>query len=112
MNFLRLTYSGTNSATLINMDDVRTMYAVTDPKGFYEPSTKVSFKDGSFINVREDVKTIQKLLIDVANGIHQDTEWEEEVATPKQRFENNYRKRLVFRDRNYNSADTFNENQY
>ena len=108
MKFLRLTYSGTNSSTLVNMDDVRTMYGVNDPKGFYEPSTKLIYKDGTFINVREDVKTIFKLLTDIANGIFQDSEWIDEPATPRQRFETSYQKK-VFRDRNYNTSDAFND---
>lgn len=114
MRFLKLTYAGKNSPTLVNMDDVRTMYMVSDPNGRYEPSTKIQFKDGDFINVSEDLQTILKLTHDYSAGIYQDTTWETPAYIPsvQQRMESSFTRRKFNRERNYNHDNAYNDNQY
>jgi hypothetical protein len=113
MKFLKLTYAGKSSPTLVNMDDVRTMYVVSDPSGRYEPSTKIQFKNGEYINVSEDLQSILKLTQDFHSGNFQDTDWET-VPTVQQRVESSYnRKRTFFpRERNFNNEDAINENRW
>jgi hypothetical protein len=113
MMFLKLTYSGNGSATLINMGDVKNLYVVSDPSGRYEPSTKVQYKDGTFVNVSESLQTILKLIHDFNSGNFQDTDWET-VPTVQQRVENSYNRKRSFypRERNYNNEDAINENRW
>ena len=111
MKFLKLTYAGKNAPTLVNMDFVKSMYVVHDAKGVYEPSTKILFKDESYINVSEDLQSILKMTQDFQEGKFQETDWETPVASPQQRFEGAYNTRNRFRvEKNYNSAKTFNDN--
>jgi hypothetical protein len=111
MNYLKLTYSGRNSPTLVNMNEVRTMYTVSDPNGKYEPSTKVQFKDGDFINVSEDLQTILKLTQEFHAGNYQETNWET-IPTVQKRIETSFIHRKVNRERNFNSQDAYNENRW
>jgi hypothetical protein len=114
MRYLKLTYAGKNSPTLVNMDDVRTMYMVSDPNGRYEPSTKVVFKNGEYINVSEDLQTILKLTQDFNSGKYQETDWETPPIVPsvQQRMENSFTRRRYNRERNFNHESAYNDNQW
>jgi predicted DNA-binding antitoxin AbrB/MazE fold protein len=108
---LKLTYNATGASTLINMSDFKTAYRVTDPKGVFEPSTKVEFRDGTFINVREDLQTLLKLIQDYNEGIYQQTEWvDEEIQPVKKRFEQAFNRDR--RERTWNTPHAFNENRF
>jgi hypothetical protein len=113
MKFLKLTYAGKSSPTLVNMDDVRTMYVVSDPSGRYEPSTKIQFKNGEYINVSEDLQSILKLTQDFHSGNFQDTDWET-VPTVQQRVESSYNRKRTFysRERDFNNEDAINQNRW
>ena len=115
MKYLKLTYVGKNAPTLVNMDFVKSMYVVHDFKGVYEPSTKILFKDESYINVSEDLQTILKLTQEFEQGKYQETDWETPVATPQQRFEGAYHTRNNGRyrnERNFNHNEAYNENRW
>jgi len=105
MRFLKLTFAGKNTATIVNMDSVRTMYRITDHTGRYEPSTKIVYKDGEFLNVAEDLQTILKLINNFNAGHEQDTDWEEDVPTVEQKLETSYRRRTYSKERNFNSIN-------
>ncbi len=113
MRFLKLTYAGKSSPTLVNMDDVRTMYTVADPTGRYEPSTKILFKNGEYINVSEDLQTILKLTHEFHAGNYQETDWEV-VPTVQQRVESSYNRKRSFypRERDFNNEDAINQNRW
>lgn len=109
---LKLTYVGKNVPTLVNMDKVQFMYRVTDPKGVYPPSTKITYADDRYINVLEDLQTILKMTQEYEQGVYQSTDWEtpeEPIASPQQRMEKSYYGR---RERNYNSPKSYNENHF
>lgn len=109
---LKLTYVGKNVPTLVNMKNVQDMYRVSDPKGFYPPSTKITYTNERYINVVEDLQTILKLVQEYEQGVYQSTDWvqvDEDVSTPQQRFERSYYGR---RERNYNTPKTYNENHF
>lgn len=111
MHYLKLTYAGKNSPTLVNMNEVRTMYTVSDPNGRYEPSTKIQFRDGEYINVSEDLQTILKLTQEFHSGKYQETTWET-VPTVQQRVENSFTRRRYNRERSFNNENAFNDNQW
>lgn len=108
---LKLTYNATGKSTLINMKGFKTAYRVSDPKGIYEPSTKIEWSDGSFVNVTEDLQTILKLIQEHEQGAFQETDWVESEPKPiRERFEESFHNRR--RERNYNTPHSFNENRF
>jgi hypothetical protein len=87
---IKLTYYGTDRPTLVNMNNVESVYQVYD-KGAKRFSTKICFSGNqSYINVDEDLQTIMRLSQDFTLGEFQDTEWV--TPTLEQRLENSYRK--------------------
>lgn len=72
---VKLTYYGTGKPTLINLNNVETIYQVAD-KFQQKLSTKILFKGGNYVNVEEDLQTILGLQIDATNGNPQSTKWE------------------------------------
>lgn len=108
---IKLTYYGTNRPTLVNLDNVESIYQVYDrqQKRF---STKICYNGNtSFINVEEDLKTIMKIQQDVNEGIFQDLDFE--TPTIEDRFEDSYYKterqhQPRGRERNYNMDDSYN----
>lgn len=108
---LKLTHNATGKSTLINLTGFKTAYRVADPKGIYEPSTKIEWPDGSYLNVSEDLQTLLSLIQDYEQGKPQDTDWVEDEPKPvKERFEQAYHNRR--RERNFNTPHTFNENRF
>ena len=72
---VKLTYYGTGKPTLVNLNNVETVYQVVD-KIQQKLSTKILFKVGNYINVEEDLQTILGYQIDFLNGNPQSTKWE------------------------------------
>lgn len=70
-----LTYYGTGNPTLVNLNNVETLYQVAD-KYQGRLSTKIQFQGGNFINVVEDLQTILKIQWGMMNGVSQDLEFE------------------------------------
>ena len=105
------------------MNNVESIYQVYDKVG-RRYSTKICFKGNeSFINVEEDLQTIMKLEQESISGVFQDTEWE--TPSVEERMEQSYEQqsykqqrprydnRQSFgRDRNYNTFNSYNQNNY
>jgi hypothetical protein len=73
---VKLTYYGTDRPTLVNMDNVESIYQVFD-KSMKRYSTKICFSGNeSFINVEEDLQTILRLAQEVSMGKFQSHDWE------------------------------------
>ena len=120
---LKLTYYGSTRPTLVNVNNVESIYQVYDKVG-RRYSTKICFKGNeSFINVEEDLQTIMKLEQESISGVFQDTEWE--TPSVEERMEQSYEQqsykqqrprydnRQSFgRDRNYNTFNSYNQNNY
>lgn len=72
---VKLTYYGTGKPTLVNLNNVESIYQVYDKyKG--QLSTKLTMTSGVFLNVEEDLQTIMKLEWKITNGVPQDFEWQ------------------------------------
>lgn len=111
---VKLTYYGTNRSTLVNLSKVESMYQVFD-KIHRRFSTKICFNgNNSFINVEEDLQTIMKLQHEFLGGEYQSSEWD--TQTIDERFEDTFyrseKPRYAPRERNYNTQNTYNDNQY
>lgn len=116
---IKLTYYGTNRVTLVNLERVESMYQVYD-KVQRRFSTKICFNgNNSFINVEEDLQTILKLQQEFLSGEYQECDWESQ--TVDERFEESFyksekqafdRPRSSFREKNYNTINAYNSNQY
>lgn len=114
--FIKLTYYGKNRTTLVNPDNIQTVYQVYD-RHQNRFSTKVCFTETSFINVEEDLSTIMELTWKMKNGSPQSFECD--TPTIETRFEDDFyqsqpllnrRKRIPYD--NYNSNKSYNDNQY
>jgi hypothetical protein len=109
MRFLKLTHVR-GASTLINMDAVQTAYRVSDPSGRYEPSTKIQFNNGEFVNVTEDLQTILKLTQEFQAGEYQSVDWQD-VPSVQNRLEASYGTRKP-RERSYNNESAFNDTRW
>lgn len=116
---VKLTYYGTNRATLVNLSKVESMYQVYD-KLHRRFSTKICFNgNNSFINVEEDLQTIMKLQHEFLGGEYQSSEWEGQ--TIDERFEDSFyrserpsydRTKFAPREKNFNTQNSYNDNQF
>lgn len=108
---VKLTYYGTDRPTLVNLDNVESIYQVFD-KMNRRYSTKICFRGvDSFINVEEDLQKILEISQNFSNGIYQNYEW----VTPsvEERLESSFnihKKRVNYYDkdfpeRNYNFVE-------
>jgi hypothetical protein len=108
---IKLTYYGTIRPTLVNLDNVESIYQVYD-KHQKRFSTKICFRgNDSFINVEEDLKTIMKIQQDIKEGVFQELDFE--TPTIEDRFVDSYYKtereyQPRTRERNYNMEDSYN----
>jgi hypothetical protein len=105
---VRLTYYGTDKVTLVNFENVESVYQVFDimNKRF---STKICFSGDSFVNVEEDLQTVMKLSQEVKQGIYQD--WDFDTPPVEDRMENSYYERKNRNPRN-NTRDSRNYNSW
>jgi hypothetical protein len=118
---IKLTYYGTDRPTLVNINNVESIYQVFD-KVLKRFSTKICFKGNeSYINVEEELQTILRLAQEVQEGKYQDHDWEspsleERLENNFQQFKsrpsNNYSREYSPRERNFNNIDTYNENRW
>lgn len=113
---IKLTYYGTDRPTLVNLDNVESIYQVFD-KVMKRFSTKICFKgNDSYINVEEELQTILRLAQEVKEGKYQDHEWES--PSLEDRLESSYLQyksrstNFQPRERNYNREDVFNNNRW
>jgi hypothetical protein len=113
---IKLTYYGTDRPTLVNFDNVESVYQVFD-KVMKRFSTKICFRgNDSYINVEEELQTILRLAQEAKEGKYQDNDWE--TPSLEDRLETSYQqyksRSTNFRpqERNYNRFDMFNENKY
>ena len=106
---VKLTYYGTDRPTLVNLDNVESIYQVYD-KMSNRYSTKICFKgNDSYINVEEDLQTILRLDQETKEGHYQDHDW----VTPslEDRLESSYNQykgrstNFRPRERNFNRVD-------
>ena len=110
---IKLTYYGTTRPTLVNLENVESIYQVFD-KHQKRFSTKICFRGNeSFINVEEDLKTIMEIQKDVSNGKFQNVD---DIGSPtiEERFEDSYYKserqyQPRNRERNFNSVNSFEQ---
>lgn len=115
--FLKLTYYGTDRPTLVNINNVESIYQVFD-KTYKKFSTKICFKGTtSFINVEEDLQTILRLAQEMSVGKFQSPDWE--TPSLEERLENSYQqyksRSTKFRPMermSYNRENIYNENQW
>ena len=116
---IKLTYYGTDRPTLVNIDNVESIYQVFD-KVLKRFSTKICFKGNeSYVNVEEELQTILRLAQEAKEGKYQDFEWE--TPSLEERLESSFQQ-YKSRSTNfnpeprqrmsYNRYDTFNENRY
>ena len=116
---VKLTYYGTDRVTLVNLDNVESVYQVFD-KVLKRFSTKICFRGNeSYINVEEDLQTVLRLAQETKEGKHQDCDWD--TPSLEERLESSYQqyksRSTNFnpeprRRMSYNSYDSFNENSY
>jgi hypothetical protein len=113
---IKLTYYGTDRPTLVNLDNVESIYQVFD-KVMKRFSTKICFRGNeSYINVEEELQTILRLAQEAKEGKYQDNDWES--PSLEDRLETsyqNYKSRSTNfnpRERNYNREDMYNENRW
>lgn len=71
---IKLTYYGTSKPTLVNIENVETMFQVVD-KYKNRISTKVLFEGGNYIYVEEELQEILKIQWGMSNGNCQDSNW-------------------------------------
>jgi hypothetical protein len=102
---IKLTYYGKSKPTLVNLNNVETIYQVAD-KYQQKLSTKIVFKGGNYVNVEEDLQTILGLQNDVLSGDYQSTKWDS--PSVDELLENEYNKRTNDRPR-YNKQDYRND---
>lgn len=98
---IKLTYYGSGSTTLVNTDQIETIYSLFDKtQGRY--STKITFGNNSYINVEESIADIMKIQEDLLNGIYQPKEVTLPEMNLQNRFEDSYNQpRKTFRKRTY-----------
>ena len=111
---LKLTHAVKNVPTLVNMDNVQTMYVVSDVRGNFPTSTKILFTNEQYVNVSEDLQTILQMVHEYEQGKYQSTDFvtpeETNVPSPQNRFERQYY--AGRRERNYNSVRSYNDDQF
>jgi hypothetical protein len=112
---VKLTYYGTDRPTLVNLENVESIYQVFD-KVSRRYSTKICFKGNeSYINVEEDLQTILRLDQETKEGHYQSHVWE--TPSLEERMETNYNQykgrsnQYVPRERNYNRVDYLDRQQ-
>lgn len=116
---IKLTYYGTNRPTLVNFNNVESIYEVFD-KIQRRMSTKICFRgNDSFVNVEEDLKTVMKLYQDCVNGKKQEIDWETQTIdnTMSQSYthQTSYKmrpRRQYNSDKSFNQENLYNENLY
>ena len=106
---VKLTYYGTNRPTLVNLENVESIYQVFD-KLSRRYSTKICFRGNeSYINVEEDLQTILRLDQETKEGHYQSYVWE--TPSLEERLETNYNQykgrsnQFVPRERNFNQVE-------
>lgn len=115
---IKLTYYGTDRPTLVNLNNVESIYQVFD-KTTRRFSTKVCFRGNeSYVNVEEDLQTVLRLAQEVNEGKYQDYDWE--TPSLEERLETSYQQ-YKSRSTNFqpreripygNRADMYNDNQW
>lgn len=115
---IKLTYYGTNRPTLVNFDNVESIYEVFD-KIQRRMSTKICFRgNDSYVNVDEDLKSVMKIYQECVGGKQQEIDWETQSVdnTMTQSFseQSSYRMRprRNYNNNSYNRNDIYNENLY
>lgn len=114
---IKLTYYGTNRPTLINLDNVESIYEVYDKtQGRF--STKVCFRgNDSYVNVEEDLKTLMKFYQEGLEGKHQPIDWEtqtvDSMASESYYQQQSFRKPTGFKKpHSYNREGVYNDSRY
>ena len=72
---IKLTYYGKGTPTLVNIDNVETIYSVADSSRG-KISTKIQFASGSYMNVEETPAEIMDIQNNIMNGVLQDTNFD------------------------------------
>lgn len=113
---VKLSYYGSGSTTLVNMDRFTTMYQTTDNRSG-KLFTKIHFSETNFIMVEESPQEIEDIMELIESGEKQEVEWK--VPTIDERFERqsyqprpqrNYQQQP--RERSYNNHGTPNYNRW
>lgn len=108
---VKLTYYGTGKPTLVNLNNVETVYQVVD-KIQQKLSTKILFKGGNYINVEEDLQTILGYQNDAMNGNPQSTKWES--PSIDEMLETDYNRKSYQEERRprYNTRKEYSRNDH
>lgn len=107
---IKLTYYGTNRPTLINFDNVESVYELYD-KVQKRMSTKICFGNNSYVNVEEDLKTIMKFYQEGLEGKHQPIDWETQTVD-SMASESYYQQQSFRKPRSYNREGVYNDSRY
>ena len=103
---VKLTYYSTGNPTLVNLNNVETIYQVAD-KYKSRISTKIQFKGGGFVNVEEDLQTIMKIQWGMMNGVSQELEFES--PSIDEMLEQSYENRERYYDKKENKRHYQND---
>lgn len=117
--FIKLTNANSKRPVVINPSNIHSMYETVDrTTGNF--ITKINFNENSYIIVNERLEDIYKLGILLTKGVDQtDIDWS--VPTIDERVEESFRPRTYERrqrtydnnrQRNYNSYNSFNDNNF
>ncbi len=112
---VKLSYYGSGSTTLVNMDRFTTMYQTTDNRSG-KLFTKIHFYESNFIMVEESPQEIEEIMDLIEGGGTQEVAWK--VPTIDERFERQsfqprpQRQYQQPRERSYNNHGTPNYNRW
>lgn len=73
---IKLTYSQTGRATLVNLDQMTSAYRIFD-KATKKYATRISFQNDTFAIVDEELQTIKAISENALAGEYQDNDWVE-----------------------------------
>jgi hypothetical protein len=117
--FIKLTNANSKRPVVINPSNIHSMYEMVDrTNGNF--ITKINFNENSYIMVNERLEDIYKLGVLLTKGVDQvDIDWT--VQTIDERVEESFKPRTYERrpraydnnrQRNYNSYNSFNDNNF
>ena len=118
---IKLTYTQTGRATLINFDQVTSSFRIFE-KGTRKYATRINFQNDTFAIVDEELQVIKELVENAMAGEYQTNDWVEVDAGGgedfTERLENDYQRNMgggyqqrPYQKRNYNNYNNNYNNQ-
>jgi len=113
---VKLTYTLTGKATLINLDKMTTAFRIFE-KSTRKYATRINFENDSFVIVDEEMQEIKQLQENALSGEYQPNDWIELDAGDgtefHERLENNYHQSSYPRPQrrnSYHQQNNYNNN--